>query len=197
MIINIEINYLTATVLDVCIRFLFSFLGGVRLSPLGTLATIWILYQSRMRVEQLAGETEVLGDNFPQCHFVHHKSHMTWPGLELRLRRWRNQLTAWAMALPLCIKASLQVLTAPFTQGFVLWDITTCNQLKVNPRFGRKCRLYIKFRRTSPTRNNLLATCFKLLLSCLTLLPWRWRQHVPPKRQLISHKLHGVIPQMT
>jgi hypothetical protein len=41
-----------------------------------------------MSVEQsvereLAGEPEVLGENLPQRHFVQHKSHMTWPGLEL------------------------------------------------------------------------------------------------------------------
>jgi hypothetical protein len=38
-------------------------------------------------VEQLvewisAGETEVLGENLPQRHFVHHKRHMNRTGLE-------------------------------------------------------------------------------------------------------------------
>jgi hypothetical protein len=32
-------------------------------------------------VELLVGETEVLGENLPQCRFVHHKPHML-PGRE-------------------------------------------------------------------------------------------------------------------
>jgi hypothetical protein len=47
----------------------------------------------RMIVEQLvewrlAGETEVLGENLLQRHFVHHKSHMTRLGIESGLPRW-------------------------------------------------------------------------------------------------------------
>jgi hypothetical protein len=38
---------------------------------------------------RLAGETEVLGENQSQCHFVHYKSHMTWPGLEHGPPRWK------------------------------------------------------------------------------------------------------------
>jgi hypothetical protein len=44
-----------------------------------------------MNVEQLmeskvTGETKLNRENFPQCHFVHHKSHMTWH--EPKLPQW-------------------------------------------------------------------------------------------------------------
>jgi hypothetical protein len=37
---------------------------------------------------RLAGETEVLGQNLPQRHFVHHKFHMTRSELEPGQPRW-------------------------------------------------------------------------------------------------------------
>jgi hypothetical protein len=39
---------------------------------------------------ELAGETDVLAENLPQCHFVRHKCHMTWPGLEPGPPRWET-----------------------------------------------------------------------------------------------------------
>lgn len=38
---------------------------------------------------ELAGDIEVLEGNLPQCHFVQHKSHMTWPGTEPGTSGWK------------------------------------------------------------------------------------------------------------
>jgi hypothetical protein len=43
----------------------------------------WMMMNSGQLVQWLAGETEVLGANLPQCRFAHCKSHMTWPELKL------------------------------------------------------------------------------------------------------------------
>jgi hypothetical protein len=59
-----------------------------------------------------------------------------------------------------------------FMKSSVFWDITPCSLLKA--------RLF------------LLPVSF-WCLSWLTLQHWRWRRHVPPKRQFIFIGLQGVI----
>jgi hypothetical protein len=39
-------------------------------------------------VKRLEEETKILGESLPQCRFIHHKSHMTSPGIETRPPRW-------------------------------------------------------------------------------------------------------------
>jgi hypothetical protein len=55
--------------------------GGVQTGPfIGQLYLPRVIVRMDNLVElRLAGETEVLGENLPQRHFVHHKSHVTDP----------------------------------------------------------------------------------------------------------------------
>jgi hypothetical protein len=65
---------------------------------IGTAATPGLLCQPRVIVKmtvkqmecRLAVETEVLGENLPQVHFVYHKPHMTRPGFEPGPPRWET-----------------------------------------------------------------------------------------------------------
>jgi hypothetical protein len=64
--------------------------GGVKLAlrpPVGLLCQPRVIIMMEKLVEWLAGETEVLWENLPQCRFVHHKTHML-PGREPGPLRW-------------------------------------------------------------------------------------------------------------
>jgi hypothetical protein len=67
----------------------------------GTMASVtaWLISMHHFVEWEFAGETEVLGQNLPQCHFVHHKSHMTWDQTRTTVMGSRR-LTAWAVERP-------------------------------------------------------------------------------------------------
>jgi hypothetical protein len=78
-------------------KFFIRILGGIEamLGPLGTSATSSLLYLPRVIVMmenlvewRVSEETEVLGDNLPQRHLIHHKSHLARPEVETGPPRW-------------------------------------------------------------------------------------------------------------
>jgi hypothetical protein len=60
----------------------------------------------------MAQETEVLGENLPQCHFVHHKTHMFCPDANLGYcggKPATNRLS-YGMALAFCVNPTLKTI---------------------------------------------------------------------------------------
>jgi hypothetical protein len=88
--------------------------------------------------------------------------------------------------------------TNPRLKSSVFWDVTPCSPLKTNRRFCGTCRLQFQGQRIiGQARLYLLPASVWFLSWLIILRPWRWRRHVPPKRQLNFNGLHGVISHKT
>jgi hypothetical protein len=94
---------------------------------------------------RLAGETEVLGRNPPQRHFVHHKTHLTRPGLEpLAAALGSQRLTAWAMAWPFFIQklgTKILITSRKFTVTLACHFNTTVTVCRLLVRLYDKCHM--------------------------------------------------------
>jgi hypothetical protein len=78
-----------------------------------------------------------------------------------------------------------EVLTAVVIKSLIFWDITPWSPLRVKEHFGG----------TSSRLKLCLLPGSYWYLCWLILRLWRWRRHVPPKRQLAYNGLHGVVYQ--
>jgi hypothetical protein len=68
--------------------------------PTGLLWQSRVIMMMEKLVEWLARETEVLGENQPQCHFVYHKPHMPARTRTRAAAVGSPRLPAWATARP-------------------------------------------------------------------------------------------------
>jgi hypothetical protein len=81
---------------SVCTFHLFLLIswGGVRLSPLVRRPLPSLLYQPRAidvdECEAVGGETEVLGENLPQCYIFPYESHINWLAVKPWLPQWKS-----------------------------------------------------------------------------------------------------------
>jgi hypothetical protein len=73
--------------------------GGVQLGPLGTAATDWPIVPApgdyddgEFRGMKIDRGNRSTRRNLPQRHFVHHKSHLTRPGIEPGPPRWEARV---------------------------------------------------------------------------------------------------------
>jgi hypothetical protein len=84
-----------------------------------------------MSVEQsvvlLAKETELFGENLPQCLFFHHKSHMTCPGRQPMPPRWEA-----SDYVPICIPQIPHDLIRDRIKASTLGSKRICNR----PSYG-------------------------------------------------------------
>jgi hypothetical protein len=136
---------------------------------------------------ELAGETEVLGENLPQCYFVDHKFHTTTWDRTRAAAVGSRRLTPWAMARHFRTNTSLHIsllLTCLLPACPGMW----CNSKNLKVNFPLcLCRPTMPWTCVSEVKVKLHTSFFRKesgLLHIPAALPL-----LPLKRRLVYHRL--------
>jgi hypothetical protein len=95
-----------------------------------------------------------------------------------------------------------EVLIAAIMKNCIFWDITPCNPLKVNRRFGVKYRLHLQGPRISRARNKLVAISSSATSIGFQRTTWRYIKEnitlqIPPMLLSAVHYKNGSYIRIT
>jgi hypothetical protein len=98
---------------------------------------------------RIGRRNEVLEENLPHCHFVYHKPHMIWPGLEPGPRRWEMRVVIWTLSKQLTTHSRVHELTWKIKSRGLMYRVSVVTEPPSQMQ-SLKCRFWGSWSQSTP-----------------------------------------------